>query len=168
MSYEQFKEFHGKHPDMDNAEYYAEFPETNKSTIRSWKTRVNKPMEVPTPLPTEAEANKALGYENEYLKLLCTQTGTPYADFEGVDSKSAILILKNKLKGIQLQELDKPGRPSNSAILPAPKPIGQNKRTFGIDEFLEFDLEKNEIRMEIPFTTLFNPEKNKALGEEIK
>ena len=168
MSYEQFKEFHKKHPDMDNQEYYAEFPETNKSTIRSWKSRAISPIETPPPLPTEEEAEKAIGYEDEYLKLLCTQTGTPYSDFEGVDSKSAILILKNKLKSQQLQEPDEPGRPSNSAILPAPRPIGQNVRKFGIDEYIDFDLEKNEIRMEIPFTVLFNPEKNKALGEEIK
>ena len=168
MSYEQFKEFHVKHPDLDNQEYYKEFPETNKSTIRSWKLRARKPIEVPPPEPTEEEAEKANGYEEEVLKLLCTQTGTPYSDFEGVDSKSAILILKNKQKSLQLQEQDKPDRPSNTSILPAPNPIGQNVKKFGIDEFIDFDLEKNEIRMEIPWTELFNPEKNEALGKTKK
>ncbi len=165
MSYEKFKEFHGKHPDLDNQEYYAEFPETNKSTIRSWKTRARKPIEVPPPEPTEEEAKQGNGYEEEYLKLLCTQTGTPYSDFEGVDSKSAILILKNRQKGIQLQELDKPSRASNSSILPAPAPIGQGKKKFGLDQYIEFDGDKNEIRMEIPWDVLFDPEKNRALGE---
>ena len=166
MDYEQFKEFHDKHPDLDNQEYYAEFPEANKSSIRSWKLKARTPLEVPPPEPTEEEAKLGNGYEDEYLKLLCTQTGTPYSDFEGVDSKAAILILKNKQKSIQLLELDKPGRGSNTPILPIPKPIGQNKKTFGIDKFIEFDLEKNEIRMEIPWTELFNPEKNEALGEK--
>ena len=38
----------------------------------------------------------------------------------------------------------------------------------GIDEYLIFDKDKNEIRMEIPFDVLFNPEKNKELGKPIE
>ena len=167
MSYDEFKEFHEKHPDMDNAEYYAEFPETNKSTIRSWKTRINKPIEIPEPTP--AQVSDAQGFDEEMVKLLCTQTKTPYNEFEEVDTKSAMIVLKAKLKNAQLQEAEqKPSRGSNTSILPAPKPIGQNVKKFGLDPYIEFDKIKDEIRMEIPWDVLMNPEKNKALGDIIK
>jgi len=163
MSYEQFKEFHEKHPDMDNAEYYAEFPDTNKSTVRSWKTRLNKPIE--TPLPTAKEAEEVRGWDEEMVKLLCTQTKTPYNEMEGVDTKSALLILKNRLKNMQEAIPEKPSRGSNAPILPNPSPIGQNTKKFGLDPYIVFDDVKDEIRMEIPWDVLMDPEKNKALGE---
>ena len=166
MSYEQFKEFHDKHPDLDNAEYYAEYPETNKSTIRSWKNRVRTPKEIP--LPTKEEADKNQGLEEEMVKLLCTQTNTPYSDLEGVDNKSALIILRNKMKNQQLQNVEKPSRASNSSILPTPAPIRQSNKKFGIDPYIVFDDIKNEIRMEIPWDVLFDPDKNRALGEIIK
>ena len=164
MSYEQFKEFHDKHPDLDNGEYYAEYPEVNKSTIRSWKSRAAKPIE--TPLPTKQEAEAAQGWDEEMVKLLCTQTKTPYNEFEGVDTKSALMVLKMKLKNQQNQEPTKPiPRASNSSILPTPAPIGQNKKRFGLDPYIVFDDVKDEIRMEIPWDVLMDPEKNRALGE---
>jgi len=155
--------FHDKHPDLDNTEYYAEYPETNKSTIRSWKSRASKPIE--TPLPTKEEADKVAGWDEEMVKLLCTQTKTPFNEMEGVDTKSALLILKNKLKNQQTQEPEKQNRSTNSSILPAPAPIGQNKKKFGIDPYIVFDQVKDEIRMEIPWDVLMNPEKNRKLGE---
>lgn len=166
VDYEEFVEFHDKHKDLDNQEYYAEFPETNKSTIRSWKLRARKTLVEPE-IPPETEAKKHEGYEemeSEYLKLLMTQTGSKASEFEGVDTKSAIVVLKNKIKGEQLQE-KATGRGSNAPILPTPKPIGSNIKTFGLDPYIEFDDVKDEIRMEIPFTVLFDPEKNKDLGE---
>ena len=45
---------------------------------------------------------------------------------------------------------------------------GSGKRKFGIDEFIVFDKNLNEIRVEIPMDVLFNPETNKKLREEIK
>jgi hypothetical protein len=166
MSYDEFKEFHDKHPDLDNAEYYAEFPETNKSTVRSWKSRASKPV-IETPEPTEQEANAlGVGWDREMIKLLCTQTKTPLSDFEDVDDKSALIILKNKMRNLQSQE-PKP-RSSNAPILPQPNPIGQNKKKFGIDPYIVFDDVKNEIRMEIPWDVLFDPEQNRALGKEVK
>ena len=166
MSYDQFKEFHEKHPDLDNQEYYAEFPETNKSTIRSWKSRVSTPKVIETPLPTQQQAANAQGFDDEMVKLLCTQTGTPYNEFEGVDTKSAMLVLKAKLRNKQLQDAEqKTSRASNSSILPNPAPIGQNKKQFGLDPYIEFDDVKNEIRMEIPWDVLMDPEKNRKLGE---
>lgn len=170
VDYKEFVEFHTKHPDLDNTEYYAEFPDVNKSTIRSWKSRVSKP-KIETPLPTPAEADRAGGYDDELVKLLCTQTNTPFTEFEGIDTKNALLILKNKMKGLQLKKLaeaeleKKPDRGSNTSILPSPKPIGSNTKQFGLDPYIEFDLVKDEIRMEIPWDVLFDPDKNKALGE---
>ena len=174
MKYEEFLEFHDKHPNLDNLEYYAEFPETNKSTIRSWKNRARQPITpilpptkpaITPPLPTQQAAEGFVGYDEELVKLLCTQTNTPYNEFEGIDVKSAIMVLKAKLRNAQLQEPTKPNRAPNSPILPSPKPIGQNKKQFGIDPYIVFDDAKNEIRMEIPWDVLMNPEKNKALGE---
>jgi hypothetical protein len=165
LSYEQFKEFHEKHPDLDNAEYYAEFPETNKSTIRSWKSRTIV-KEIETPLPTETQAEEVQGYDEELIKLLCLQTKTPYNEFEGVDPKSAILVLKAKMRNQQIQEPTTTIRPSNSSILTSPKPIGQSVKKYGIDDYIKFDLVKNEITMEIPMDTLMDPEKNRKLGEK--
>ena len=171
MSYEEFKEFHGKHPNMDNAEYYAEFPETNKSTIRSWKTRIRKPIE--TPLPTETEATKlSSSWEDEMIKLLCTQTNTPFDEFEGIDNTSALMVLKARLKNSQLQEPEKKKGTPNSPILPTPKSIGQNTKKFGIDQYIEFDgLDEgklNEIRMEIPMSKLMNPKENEEIRGRTK
>lgn len=42
------------------------------------------------------------------------------------------------------------------------------KRRFGIDPYIIFDTVNDEIRMEIPWDILFDPEKNKKLREEIK
>ena len=165
MSYEQFQEFHGKHPNMDNAEYYAEFPETNKSTIRSWKNRIRTPKSIPTPMPTKEEAAEHIGLQEEMVKILCTQTDTPLTEFDGVDNKSALIILRNKAKNIEFQEANKQtSRTSNSSILPSPAPIGQNKEQFGLDEYINFDKARNEIIMEIPWDVLIDPEKNRMLG----
>ena len=164
MSYEQFKDFHVKHPDLDNSEYYAEFPETNKSTIRSWKNRIRTPK--PIPLPTKEEAAEYQGLEEEMVKMLCTQTNTPLTEIEGVDNKSALIILRNKAKNQALQEANQTkSRTSNSSILPSPAPIGQSKEQFGLDPYINFDLPRNEIRMEIPWDVLIDPEKNRRLGE---
>jgi len=169
MSYEQFKEFHDKHPDLDNSEYYVEFPETNKSTIRSWKSRLaTPPSPPPQPLPTQTVASNNEGFEEQqkhYVQLLMTQTGSKESEFEGVDVKSKILILKNKLKNAQLNQ-DKPGRASNSSILPSPQPIGQHNAKFGIDPYIKFfDVNGTlqEIKMEIPMSKLMNPVENEKI-----
>ena len=167
MSYEQFKEFHDKHPDLDNSEYYVEFPETNKSTVRSWKSRAARPA-ILTPAPSEEEAQKYQGLEEEMVKLLCTQTNTNLKELEGLDNKSALIVLRNKQKNQQLHPAVEPtpSRASNSSILPTPAPIGQSNNRFGIDPYINFDTNKNEIRMEIPWDVLYDPEKNRALGKK--
>ena len=165
MNYEQFKEFHDKHPNLDNMEYYAEFPETNKSTVRSWKSRASKPKVIVAPLPSEKEAARYQGLEEEMVKLLCTQTNTDIKTLEGLDNKSALIVLRNKQKNDQLNPEPPTSRASNSSILPNPAPIGQNKKQFGLDPYIEFDDVKNEIRMEIPWDVLMDPEKNRKLGE---
>lgn len=172
MSYNEFVEFHKKYPDLDNTEYYAEFPDVNKSTIRSWKSRTNKPPATPPPpqpLPTQAVADDNKGYEEQtdhYIQLLMTQTNSKESEFEGVDKLSKILVLKNKLKAQQLNPEQKPSRASNSSILPSPNPIGQSNNKFGIDQYIDFNTEKNEILMEIPMSKLMNPEENKRIREK--
>ena len=44
---------------------------------------------------------------------------------------------------------------------------GSGRAKFGIDPYIIFDEVRNEIRMEIPFDVLLDPEKNKKLGERI-
>lgn len=171
MSYEKFVEFHGNHPDLDNTEYYAEFPDVNKSTIRSWKSRAIKPTEPePTPsvqpLPSQQTADDNKGYEEQtdhYIQLMMTQTNSKASEFEGVDKLSMILVLKNKLKAQQGQT---PSRASNSSILPSPNPIGQSTNKFGIDQYIDFNTDLNEILMEIPMSKLMNPEENKRIRKK--
>lgn len=160
VDYEGFKEFYERHPDLDNSEYYTEFPSNNKSTIRSWKLRASKPVEVQSPPPDNNE-----GYEEQtdhYIQLMLTQTNSKLSEFKGVDKTSTILVLKNRLKAQQGQ---KPSRTQNSSILPSPNPIGQSTKKFGIDQFIDFDTNNNEIRMEIPMSKLMNPKENEKIRE---
>ena len=167
--YKEFVEFHDKHPDLDNTEYYAEFPDVNKSTVRSWKSRISKPIE--EEIPTKKQADEHQGYEEQmadYVQLLKTRVGAKPTEYDGMDTKSKILILKDRLR-VQNENQEKKTRSTNnSSILPMPKPIGSSTRQFGIDPYIEFDTNLNEIRMEIPMEILFDPEKNKALRSEIK
>lgn len=172
VEFENFKEFYDKHPDLDNTEYYAEFPDANKSTIRSWKARLKSPPE-PSPPNPPAESAKDTTLDAEMVKLLCTQTNTPYNEFEGVDPRSALIVLKAKLKNIQLKQLEVAANPPekakspNTPILPNPRPIGSSMRKFGIDPYIVFDGDKNEIRMEIPMDKLLKPEENKKITREV-
>lgn len=169
VDYTEFVEFHKKHPDLDNQEYYAEFPDTNKSTIRSWKGKVRKPkVEAEIPLPSKAEAADAKGFEEELIDTLSFITKTPKEHLIGLGTAASIQFLRNKRDAEANQEPEEKSRGSNTPILPIPKPIGQNKAVFGIDKFIVFDKNKNEIRMEIPMDVLFDPDKNKGLGEITK
>jgi len=174
VEFDNFKEFYDKHPDLDNTEYYKEFPDANQSTIRSWKARLRQvvaPPMAPTPPPEPAPPKPDTSMDAEMVKLLCTQTKTPLNEFEGVDTKSALIVLKAKLKNMQLQPAEEPpkkGSTPNTSILPSPRPIGSSVRHFGIDPYIVFDGAKNEIRMEIPMDKLLKPEKNKEITSEIK
>lgn len=162
-TYEKFKEFYDKHPDMDNSEYYAEFPTGNHSTIRSWKNRAT-PQAPPSSAPATQPPSTNEGFDSmqeEYIQLLITQTKSNTNEFEGLDDKSILLLLKNRLRAQKEQK--PPSRASNGPILPNPKPIGQTNKKFGIDDYIVFDTVKNEIRAEIPMKTVMDPEKNREL-----
>ncbi|MCP4648657.1 MAG: hypothetical protein GY853_01070 [PVC group bacterium] len=159
-SYADFKAFYDRHPGMDNAELYVEFPTVHKSTLRSWKVKANK-VEAPPPPAASNNTGATDSQTQHYIEMMMTQTGSKASEFEGVDDKSKIILLKNKLR-IQ-KETPAPAPASNSSILPNPLPIGQSSKTFGIDKYIEFDANLNEIRMEIPMVDLFDPEKNKEI-----
>ncbi len=162
-TYDQFKEIYDKHPDLDNGEYYAEFPKGNKSTIRSWKNRAAFVEPTPGEPP---QVDKGLKEQQDhYIQLLMTQTNSKDAEFEGVDQTSKILVLRNKLKA---QQLSPSSRPGNTPILPIPKPIGQSTEKFGIDEYIDFDKDSNEIKMEIPMSKLMNPVENEKIRSNTK
>ena len=98
--------------------------------------------------------------------MLLTQTKSKNAEFKGVDNKSKILILKNRLR-VQKEEQANKTTGSNSSIMPVSAAIGSVKEEIGLSKYIEFDKNLNEIRMEIPMSKLMNPESNKALREEI-
>ena len=164
MSYKEFVEFHKDNPNMDNAEYYAKYPDVSKSTIRSWKSRIRTPI---APEPTKTEVIEANGYEEQtkhYVEMLLTQTKSKLTEFEGVDNKSKILILKNRLRVQKEEQTNKPTG-SNSSIMPVTAAIGSVREEIGLSKYIEFDKNLNEIRMEIPLSKLMDPESNKALRE---
>jgi len=166
ISYDEFVEFHKKHPDMDNTEYYSEFPDVNKSTIRSWKSRVNMP-KTNIPMPTKQEAKKFEGAEEneKYLiDVLMNQTNSKPTEFEGIDNRSKLLILKNRKRALDEENANKKPT-SNSGILPKSATIGQITEEIGLSKYITFDKNQNEIRMEIPLSKLLDPEQNKALRE---
>ena len=165
--YAGFKAFYDKHPDLDNSEYYAEFPKGNKSTIRSWKNRAAYiPTADPTPPTQSTSTEEFSAMESEYIKVLMAQTKSIETEFDGVDNKSKLLILRNRLRAQNEATPPIKTRSNNSSILPSPKPIGQNKKKFGIDKYIVFDTNLNEIRMEIPMDTVMDPEKNKELRSQ--
>lgn len=163
-TYVEFKEFYDKHPDLDNSEYYSEFPTGNKSTIRSWK---NRAAYVPTAAPTPPNTDNYVEMQKEYIQSLLTQTSSKATEFEGVDDKSTLLILKNRLRAQKEATPPSKVRAGNTPILPNPKPIGQTNEKFGLDDYIVFDDVKNEIRMEFPLDTLMDPEKNRKLRERL-
>lgn len=42
LSYTKFFQFYENHPDLANKDYYAEFPDTPKGTVRYWKMKASK------------------------------------------------------------------------------------------------------------------------------
>ena len=98
-----------------------------------------------------------------YVESLGNQIGYNMALLEGVSVDHQLVVLQNA-KVIFDEEQKKRGRSGNSSILPQPLPKSQTTKRFGIDEFIEFDKVKNEIKMQIPMEHVLDPEKNKKLG----
>ena len=148
---------------MDNAEYYNKYPDVNKSTIRSWKSRVRTtPIEVDIPEEEIKQFEGAEENEKYLIQMLMNQTGTKASEFTGVDNRSRLLILKNRKR---TQDEEKKNKPigSNSSIMPSTAAVGNVVEGIGLTKYIEFDNNLNEIRMEIPLEKLLSPEENKAL-----
>ena len=64
-----------------------------------------------------------------------------------------------------MSEEEEERRRSNSPIMPISGTRGVEE--VGLFKYVEFDADKNEIRMEIPLSKLMDPEQNKALRDEI-
>jgi len=159
---EQFKEFYEKHPNLDNGEYYAEFPEVNKSTIRSWKYALNKQNEPIPPTPNQ-EPKEEDKYKVMYAQTLGEQIEYNMELLKGVPVDQQLIVLQNA-KVIFDEDQKTKKRSGNSSILPQPLPKSQTMKRYGIDEYINFDKIKNEIKMQIPIDELLDPEKNKKLG----
>lgn len=149
---------------MDNAEYYEKYPDVNKSTIRSWKSRARQPIDE---VISEEEAKKFIGAEEDEkfrIQTLFKLTGENPAIYKGIDNRSLIRILDGKKR---VQDEEKKNKPtgSNSSIMPVTAAIGSVREEIGLSKYIEFDKNLNEIRMEIPLSKLMNPESNKALRE---
>ena len=148
---------------MDNAEYYEKYPDVNKSTIRSWKSRI-RTLPIEEEIPEEATKKFEGAEENEkyLIQMLMTQTGTKASEFAGVDNRSRLLILKNR-KRTQDEEKKNKKVGSNSSIMPNTAAVGNVIEGIGLSKYIDFDNNLNEIRMEIPLDKLLSPEENKAL-----
>ena len=148
---------------MDNAEYYEKYPDVNKSTIRSWKSRVRtQPIEEEIPEEEIKQFEGAEENEKYLIQMLMNQTGTKASEFTGVDNRSKLLILKNR-KISQDEEKKNKKVGSNSSIMPNTAAVGNVMEGIGLTKYIEFDNNLNEIRMEIPLEKLLSPEENKAL-----
>ena len=148
---------------MDNAEYYEKYPDVNKSTIRSWKSRVRtQPIE--EEIPEEAIQKFEGAEENEkyLIQMLMNQTGTKASEFKGIDNRSKLLLLKNRKRTLDEEKKNKKVG-SNSSIMPSTAAVGNVVEGIGLTKYIEFDNNLNEIRMEIPLDKLLSPEENKAL-----
>jgi len=148
---------------MDNVEYYEKYPDVNKSTIRSWKSRV-RTQSIDEEIPEEDLEQFEGAEENEkyLIQMLMTQTGTKASEFSGVDNRSRLLVLKNRKKAQDAEKKNKKVG-SNSSILPNTAAVGNIVEGIGLTKYIEFDNNLNEIRMEIPLDKLLSPEENKAL-----
>ena len=148
---------------MDNAEYYNKYPDINKSTIRSWKSRVRtKPIEEDIPEEDVIQFEGAEENEKYLIQMLMNQTGTKASEFKGIDNRSKLLLLKNR-KRTQDEERKNKKVGSNSSIMPSTAAVGNVVEGIGLTKYIEFDNNLNEIRMEIPLDKLLSPEENKAL-----
>lgn len=167
MSYEEIKEYVEKNKEVTNKVLYEEFPETSQSTIRSWKSRALSevyPEPAAPPAPTTSEAPQDTKREAELEEMLvhslATQTKYNLSLLEGLPNKEKIVVLKNQLNAMNTNKR----RGQNGNILPNPPPVQSSTKKFGIDQYITFDKNKDEIRMEIPMDVLHDPNNKKKLG----
>lgn len=172
-TFEDFYAFYKEKPELDNKEYYEAFPHNAMATVRAWKSKARaKKMASSLDLgvvlldePDKPKDKVKQKSQLEFVRDLLIEAYRPsYQEKKLLDTMSIeqqVETLK-KLKA----DRDAKGKPTgNRAILPTS--LGINTKERGIDQYIEFDQAKGEIRMEFPPNVILDPEKNKKLGEYI-
>ena len=62
ISYQDFLSFFSKHPVLTNKDYYSEFPDTPKGTVRYWKMKASKGV---NKTPTSVDTTKKKSRSNQ-------------------------------------------------------------------------------------------------------
>lgn len=166
--YKDFQEYFSKNADLDNKEYYEAFPDVPMSTIRYWKSKaINKSLDREIGIDIDLEEDKEEKPKEhphlvELVKMKKQAAHLTLNESEMLEMND--LATQNKMLDIILEKRkSRPG--ANRGSLPTPVGVGESK--YGIDRYMKIDPDKHEIHMEIPFSVLMDPEKNKKLGEKI-
>lgn len=160
ITYEMFEVFYKTNPDLDNKEYYEQFPTINQGTVRNWKSKAKKPVASTTPPIVPTGTDEEIKIEVEALKLKLKDKIPQYILDMDVDPHTHKKLIQNALIA---QTTATPNQTApNTPILGIP--IG-GARKRGIDKYLTIDPERHEINLSIPASVVFDPEKNKKLGE---
>lgn len=159
ISYEMFQAFYKGNPDLDNAEYYQNFPTVNAGTIRSWKAKAKKDFETPqsNPQPTPPKEEKT--NMKEIIDLLIPATGIDPNLLTGMDETNQVAFLKN------LMTQKNKSRDPNMPLLPTTAGTGKTK--FGIEKFATFNPTKGVIKVVIPASIAHDPKKSEILRQPI-
>jgi hypothetical protein len=159
IDFNVFKAFYDKNPDLDNAEYYSQFPQVNQGTVRSWKAKARQHINEPEPRQqsTPQEQDKS-----EIINTMIDLTRIDKRILEGLNQNAQIKYLQNYA---QLMNENK-GQDPNIGIIPTP--ARSSKRMLGIEKYITFNPQNKMVKMNIPASIAHDPEKNKQLGEYIE
>ena len=115
ISYQDFLSFFSKHPILTNKDYYSEFPDTPKGTVRYWKMKASKGV---NKTPTSVDTTKK--------KIRSSQPISPKIDaLRFIDDPDELLM------SVAVRELNKPNpdpRWANVLITTRKENIGHSKK----------------------------------------
>jgi hypothetical protein len=162
ITFDVFEAFYKQNPDLDNAEYYAQFPNKNPGTIRSWKAKARQQKEEPEPSQQTTTSNQDHKKDiDAYIKL----TRTNPAELKGLSEQAQLNLLRNRAALIGEQQTQGGTSPNIGVI---PTPAGSSKRVLGISKYMTFNEPQQRWKMVIPASVVADQKKNKELGEYIE
>lgn len=164
ITFETFQSFFKSNSDLDNIEYYKQFPSVNTGTIRSWKARAKKNNANPPPsVPqTSPDGTKETNYRDDMITLLKQTTKVQEYVLEGLEPDAQLRLLQN------MHEQQKSTPDPNIHLM---TPSGSGGQKLGIDQYIRID-EKSfkekgfgKVDIRIPASELHNPEQAKKLNQ---
>jgi hypothetical protein len=163
ITFEVFEAYHKVNPDLDNIEYYKQFPNVNTGTVRSWKARARKASSEPvdqteaTPSDHEPKDDK---YLDEVIEIMKKTSRMNPKLLDGLDKNSQYRILKNAMD-------NQPADPNMKLYTPS----GSGSQKMGIEKYMRIDEKAfkergfGEVEIQIPASKLYNPDESKKLGK---